>query len=394
MGLGLSPFAHQLFELRIAAVGQHDTHGGEQIAFAVLRGKALAFETEGAPRAGAGRNGKLDGALERRHAHLGAEHRLVERDRKLEPQIGTRARKQRMRRDRNDDQKIASVAAGGPLPFQPDGLAIAQPGRDLHVDLPPGRQLHALVRALGRFQQGDNQRGSDVPADTKVLLLEVETARTRRAPERLLQDILEAAEAAKSAAGAAAGGLKALAPPPDRSKTALPAEAAPRPPPSAEPLKALEARLALGVDLAAIEGFALVRLAQDFIGSVQLGKARGCPRVVLVGVRMQLLRLPAERTFDLGGTRCLRHPQDVIGVTHPQSLSGTSPLVMPGTAPTIPAQCGERGPRPQRGTPTRTGRAPAIGRDLLRRTTVLLLCCPGASGNGGREVLRPNALSI
>src|SRR5262249_38099369 len=187
----------------------------------------------------------------------------------------------------------------GPLPFQPDGLAIAQPGRDLHVDLPPGRQLHALVRALGRFRQGDGQRGSDVPADTKVLLLEVETARTRRAPERLLQDIFEAA---KSATGAAAGVLKAVAPPAERFKSAFPAEAAARPAPGAETLKALEARLALGVDLAAIEGLALVRLAQDFIGSVQLGKARGCPRVMLVGVRMQLLRLPAERTFDLGGT--------------------------------------------------------------------------------------------
>src|SRR5262249_20815639 len=125
MGLGLSPFAHQLLELRIAALGQYETHRGEQIAFAVLHGKALAFEAEGAPRAGAGRNGKFDRAFERRHAHLGAEYRLVERDRKLEPQVGTTARKQRMRRDRDDDQKIAntSACAGGPLPFQPDGLA-------------------------------------------------------------------------------------------------------------------------------------------------------------------------------------------------------------------------------------------------------------------------------
>ena len=60
MGLCLPPFAHELFELHIAALGQHDTHGGEQIAFAVFGGKALAFETEGAARAGARRNGKLD----------------------------------------------------------------------------------------------------------------------------------------------------------------------------------------------------------------------------------------------------------------------------------------------------------------------------------------------
>src|SRR5262249_32896212 len=175
----------------------------------------------------------------------------------------------------------------------------------------------------------------------------------------------------------------AAAPEADASKTASPAEAAARPTPAAETFEALETRLALGVDLAAIEGFALVRFAQDFISGVQLGKARGCLRVMLVGVRMQLLRLPAERTSDLGGTRGLRHPQDLIGLTHPQSLSGTSPLVMPGTAPTILAQCGEQGPRPQRGTPTRTGRAPAIGHDLLRRLTVLWFALSGASGDGG-----------
>src|SRR5262249_21541609 len=152
-----------------------------------------------------------------------------------------------------------------------------------------------------------------------------------------------------------------------------------------------EARLALGVDLAAIEGFALVRLAQDFIGSVQLGKARGCPRVVLVGVRMQLLRLPAERTFDLGGTRCLRHPQDVIGVTHPQSLSGPAALVTSGPAPTIPAQCGGQGPRAARGAPTRTGRSAAIRRAPLRRTAGVLLWRPGCGRQRGKQVLRPNA---
>src|SRR5262245_59863998 len=295
-----------------------------------------------------------------------------------------------MRRDRDDDQKIASTAAsaGGPLPFQPDGLAVVQPGRDLHVDLPAGGQLHTLVRTLGRFQQGDGQRGSDVAADTKVLLLELETPRlpgTRGTPKRLLQNILEAAEAAKSAA-APAGLLKAVASPAERFKNAFPAKAAARPAPGAETLKALETRLAVGVDLAAIEGLAPVRLAQNFVSSVQLGKARGRPRVVLVGVRMQLLRLPAESTFDLGGARCLRYPQDVIGVTHAQSLVATSPLVMPGTAPTVLAQCGEERPRPQRGTPTPDGSsAPPIGRDLLRRLTMLLFGCAfkGASGNAG-----------
>ena len=83
-----------------------------------------------------------------------------------------------MRRDGDCDQKVAGTAAcaGDPLPFQPDGLAVVQPGRDLHVHLPPGRQLDALVRAPGRFRQRDGQRGSDVLTNTEILL-EVGTTR-------------------------------------------------------------------------------------------------------------------------------------------------------------------------------------------------------------------------
>src|SRR5262249_42315125 len=97
--------------------------------------------------------------------------------------------------------------------------------------------------------------------------------------------------------------LKAVAPEAERFKNAFPAKAATRPAPGAETLKALETRLAVGVDLAPIEGLALVRLAQNFVSSVQLGNARGRPWVVLVSVRMQLFRLLAESTFGLAGPR-------------------------------------------------------------------------------------------
>src|SRR5262249_20377032 len=81
-----------------------------------------------------------------------------------------------------------AASADGALPFQSDGLAVVQPGRDLHVDRPSSRQLHALVRALGRFRQRDGQRGCDVLAGTaEILLLELETTRPRRATERLLK---------------------------------------------------------------------------------------------------------------------------------------------------------------------------------------------------------------
>ncbi len=54
----------------------------------------------------------------------------------------------------------------------------------------------------------------------------------------------------------------------------------------AETFEALEARLALGIDLAAVERLALVGIADDLVGGVQLRKARRRLRVVLVGVRM------------------------------------------------------------------------------------------------------------
>src|SRR5262249_43061516 len=209
---------------------------------------------------------------------------------------------QRMRRHRDGDEKVAGTAtsAGESLPFQADGLAVVQSGGDLDVDLPASRELHTLVRALGRFRQRDRKRSGDVLAGAaQILLLELEAAatgppRTPGASERSLQDTLEApkADEATKPPAAAAGILKAITPPAEGFENALRAEAA-VPATMAEPLKALESRLAFGIDLAAIESLALALLAQDFVGRVQLCKARSSPRAVLVGVRIDLLRLPA-----------------------------------------------------------------------------------------------------
>ena len=80
--------------------------------------------------------------------------------------------------------------------------------------------------------------------------------------------------------------LSNCAPPPGPDPAArLPAEA----------FEALEARLAFGVDLAAVEGLALVVVADDLVGGVELGEARGRLRVVLVGVGMQFLGELADR---------------------------------------------------------------------------------------------------
>ena len=68
---------------------------------------------------------KFDRAVERRHAHLAAEHRLIKRDRQIEPQVGAIRLEQRMRRDVDRDQRIARLAgcARPALTLQPDLLA-------------------------------------------------------------------------------------------------------------------------------------------------------------------------------------------------------------------------------------------------------------------------------
>src|SRR6185503_3973446 len=56
--------------------------------------------------------------------------------------------------------------------------------------------------------------------------------------------------------------------------------------------------------------------------------------VVLVGVRMQLLGEPAEGAFDRRRARILLHPQDVVGVAHPDHSRKAA--AAPSTAPLQP----------------------------------------------------------
>ena len=88
---------------------------------------------------------------------------------------------------------------------------------------------------------------------------------------------------------------------------------------------ALKARLALGVDLAAVEGLALGVVADDLVGGGDLGKARGRLRIVLVGVGVQFLGELAVGAFDLALAGTLRYPQDLVGVAHPVNLRGNQP---------------------------------------------------------------------
>ena len=84
--------------------------------------------------------------------------------------------------------------------------------------------------------------------------------------------------------------------------------------------KALEARLALGVDFAAVELLALVLVADDLVGRIDLGKPRRGFRIVLVVVGVMLLGKLAIGALDRRRAGAPRHPQDLIGVAHPSGL--------------------------------------------------------------------------
>jgi hypothetical protein len=152
-------------------------------------------------------------------------------------------------------------------------------------------------------------RKIEIDPDAAGFELEWTTAARPRPPrgsttEHAVEDVLEACAAATRAAAAAERiGFEAA---PGRAGTA--ARVAAR--------KTLEARLAIGVDLAAIELLALVLVADDLVGGIDLGKARGRLRIVLVVVGMMFLGELAIGALDRRSAGAPRHPQDLIGVAH------------------------------------------------------------------------------
>ena len=138
--------------------------------------------------------------------------------------------------------------------------------------------------------------------------------------EHLADDILEV-----SAADAAAR-LEALGAEGERLEMGALSGAAPR---AAEALaEAVKTRLALGIDLAGVKGPALLLLAEDFIGRIDLGKALGGLGIVLVGIGMQLLGKAPVGTLDRRRISILPNPQHFIGVAHRSNsglIAGSSP---------------------------------------------------------------------
>ena len=88
VGRVVAQLSHQFFEFGIGGFRQDDAHGCEQIALALLVRQAFAASGGRYVRRWCWRDRKFDGAVERRHANLAAEHRLVERDRQFEADVG------------------------------------------------------------------------------------------------------------------------------------------------------------------------------------------------------------------------------------------------------------------------------------------------------------------
>ena len=240
------------------------------------------------------------------------------------------------------DQHVAGAGlAGHALALEPDLLALGDAGRNLDVDVLAGRQPQALGDALGRFRQRDRQGGVHVGADAEIFLLEMSIRRRARprpaAPKASLRmsskpPKLPLAAAARAATAAPRRPGEALRAEIEAFEIHVGAEAGARARPAATAAKALEARLAFGIDLAAIERLALVLVVEELMRGIQLGKARRRLGIVLVGVGMQLLGEPPIGALDVARARLAIDAQDFIGITHPRR----TPNKLFGPAP--PAQ--------------------------------------------------------
>src|SRR5579862_140087 len=214
-----------------------------------------------------------------RRTHFGAQYRFVKRDRQVKFHIGAVQRELRMRRNRNRDQHVASSAlTGHALTAQTDLLPAGDASGNLHVEILAGWQAQPPGNAMRRFRQRHGHLSEHIGAGAYVLGLELGTTCRAATAKGVTQNVFEAAKSAAPAAPSASCpgcALKALGAKAEALVLGVAAaEAAARAARAgAETLETLKLRLALRVDFAAIEGLALVFVADDFVRRVQLGKA-------------------------------------------------------------------------------------------------------------------------
>src|SRR5882724_368983 len=167
-----------------------------------------------------------------------------------------------MRRDADRNQEIARAMAlrGLALPLQPDLLAGGDACRNPDIELLAGRQADALLRAVDRLFQRDGHGDVQVEIEADATGIELKRAAAAGAlsagstSEHAVEDVFEP----RTTAGTGAAGTEGMG----LETATRPAGATARPAAG----KALEARLAVGVDLAAIELLAFVLVADNLIG--------------------------------------------------------------------------------------------------------------------------------
>src|SRR5690606_25597323 len=98
-----------------------------------------------------------------------------------------------------------------------------------------------------------------------------------------------------------------------------------------EPVEAMEARLALRVDLAAVELGALLLVAENFIGGIDLGKLLLGLGIILVLVGMIGLGELAERLLDVRVARRSGTTENAVWIAHgyPVRERGTATNPLP-----------------------------------------------------------------
>lgn len=219
-------------------------------------------------------------------------------------------------------QRIAGLAAHYrariALPFQPDDLSV----------LDVGRQLHGKLAAVGKDCRDPLRRrdilNRNVERDVQILPgRRTASGRTTTAllrkglPENLAEQVVPAdgrATACATRAGstgttatefpAHAAGATALAAPKTAERPAGPG------------LEALKFRLALGVDLTAIERATRLLVTENLVSLIESGKPLLRLRIILILVGMMLLREFAEGCLDVLGLGCPGDAQHLIRVAH------------------------------------------------------------------------------
>ena len=188
---------------------------------------------------------------------------------------------------------------GVALAAQSDGLPFFDADGDGDVQRPSRRQGDADRPAVRNCRQGNRDRDANVFPPSRL------TAGAGAAgAEQLRQDVRIDRTAFRRKPAAAEVEIAEIA---AASSARLAAKT--------ETVELGRPRLALRVDLAAVEGLALLVVAEDFVGGPDFGEALlGFRFLTLVG--MVFLGELAERGFDFRPARRLRNAKNIIGITH------------------------------------------------------------------------------